>query len=316
VPDFLRRDRNRARHAAVAVAGVLVASVCSASSPAIAGPSVTTPGGKTTGVVYLMSGANSATLNVSSWELATGKISPVTKFRPIFGSDASYFGASAAGIVMEEASTGVDRSVRLSHGRLVPFPTSPLVRYMAPSIRADGELAFLRLVYAKITDDSPAAFQLVVRHGWNGKDRVVFSSREGDFSPGAFGPHDQLAFTVSTKTGSIVHVVNLATFKQSTRHIAARSTGVVWGPHASRIAIYVDSRHSLLESPSTGRVTAVAVGWTPLAFSPDGHTLLVARGLTELSTVPVARPSVVGPSVHTDGSVVYQAVWLAKAAPQ
>jgi len=257
------------------------------------------------GVFYFLAGPNFASCNI--WEVSrAGDEIELTRNKVGYGI--SMFGASRAGVVMADASSGLDELARLTDAGAVFLGHA---RASSPSISTSGQI---------ISSRSPATtagvFDLVERNTWSAADEVLYSSRAaitmnvwgpggsiailaGGHPPGTAGPHPRLL--VRNKNGRVT-VVRTG--------LGDSLGGVIWGPHARDLAAISWSGAGELIKPS-GRRVQLPNGWRPAAWSPSGGRLLVQGPHRALGLWSPSRPGIVKAIGQvTQGVDVANFIWL------
>jgi hypothetical protein len=222
------------------------------------------------GAFYMLAGSNAGSYNL--WEISNiGNEIKLTDNRVGYG--VSRFGASRAGIVMADASSGLDRIARLT-GHGVVFLKDG--RGSAPSISSEGQICYIRPEYNK----SHTFFQLVVKKSFSAAGRVIYQQR-ADIIGGGWGPGHAIAIISG---GHAPHTTGpkprLMIVRQNGR-ASAEDTGfgnslsnVIWREEAIGLAVTSWNNVGEIISPSGSRVR-LPKGWFPAAWSPSGAELLV-----------------------------------------
>jgi hypothetical protein len=222
------------------------------------------------GVFYVLAGPNSGSFNL--WEM-TRSGDEIRLTRNALGYGISDFGASERGIVLADASDGLDRLAKLTARGPVFLPEG---HASGPDINNEGSISFVRPGY----DRAHPYFQLAVMRTESSRARVVYRQREdllgpvwgpnaalaiisGGHAPGTTGPNPQLL--VRSSAGH-VRVIRTA-FSRSL-------SNVIWTENAIGIAVtsWRGEGEVLLQH---GRAIRLPAGWYPAAWSPTGKELLV-----------------------------------------
>lgn len=258
------------------------------------------------GAFYVLAGPNSASLNL--WVISNkGNETKLTSNRREYGI--SSYGASAAGIIMADASNGLDRIARLTaHG--VVFLTSG--RGSDPSINSAGQVCYVTPAY----DKAHPFFELVEMKAFGRARRVIYKQRavisaihwgpgksigliSGSHYPGTRGPVPKLLMLRNESTIAVIKTGLVAL------------SNLTWNEHAPGLAVNNWTGRGKVISPS--KDVPLPKGWMPAAWSPSGSELLVRGPGSGLGIWKPDHPStvrVIGALASSDTVVEFQ--WLSK----
>ena len=314
----LRHRLARALALALSLAAPALAGAC--SSPGVKAPAGVAGGAiplatarrLPPGTFYALVGPAPISYNLWSFD-RSGRSSRLTDNRPGFG--VSMFDASASGIVLADAASGVDELTVLTARGPVLEPDG---HASAPVIDDSGLVAYvkppLRTPYFVIGERTLPA----------GATRIAYEQRT-PLSTMSWGPGGALLLESNPHlpgvgSGPVVLLVLGPDGRAKTVATPAGFDGVaLWGEHASAIAVLVGNRTDLV-TPGGHLLVALPAGWRPVAWSPSGTQLLVLEhpvrngGYATLGLWQMANPAsvmVIGPVSTT----VAQMAWLAAPAP-
>lgn len=261
------------------------------------------------GVFYLLAGPNPLSCNV--WEVSrSGKETELTHNRPNFGI--SSFGASRAGIVMADASTGADELVRLTAHGIVPLPGQHLG---SPAINRRGEIAAVRPPGGTGTK---AYFYLVVKKSFSAQPQRTYRQHT-PLGGLAWGPHSSAATLSSPHPPGTTGPNAKLLVVGPSGHVRVLKTGftnlseVVWNERTPLLAVANWQGAGEIIS-LTGVRHKLPTGWWPAAWDAAGTRLLVRKNgspgrLGLWSSQHPARVRIIG-SVNSH-KVISQVAWLA-----
>ncbi len=271
---------------ATALAALLAAGLvgCSGHAPQ-SGPGLPIPARTKDrlpeGVFYVLAGwPNPYSANV--WEVtASGREIQLTHNRVGYGI--SDFAASRAGIVMSDASNGVDELARLtSHGpQWLPAGRAhqPEIGGEGPAITDGGAISYVvpPANYGPAHND----FAVWATGSFTSRGRIVYKQADTLGGEG-FGPGGQIAVmdrpSFPPIHGRPAHVLIISpSGKVRTVDTPfAEIDGVVWQPNAVALAVSAVSGTTQLIF-SDGQRQLLPEGWQPLTWNPAGDELLAQR---------------------------------------
>jgi hypothetical protein len=258
---------------------------------------------------YLLAGPNPLSCNV--WEVSkSGKETELTHNRVNFGI--SYFGASRAGIVMADASSGTDELVRLTAHGIVSLPGQHLG---SPAINKRGEIAAVRPPGGT---GKKAYFYLVVKKSFGAQPQRTYR-QHAPLGGMAWGPHGSIATLSSPHPPGTTGPNSKLIVVRPSGHTIVLKTGftnlseVVWNEKTPTLA--VANWHGAGETISlTGVRHKLPPGWWPAAWNAAGTRLLVRKNgspasLGLWSPKRPAHVAIIGAMIpHL---VISQVAWLA-----
>lgn len=294
----MTRPRPAGRVAAALVAMALLSTGCGSGKPAAArGPVLP-------GTLYLMSGPTLFTADL--WRLRDGRPERLTSFP---GGRISVVTAGSGEVVVAEASSGTDKIARLAGDHLERIIDD---RVFSPSLSTDGRLGFSRSLYDARSGTLPSRSSIVVRDLRSGAERVAFETPGSrPVANPAFAPDGSLAAVVGSGSPD-AHVVLIGSDGKATEPGLAHPGGIglIWSPGRRLVVTGDKGFPSLLWDPASNRRDPLPAGWDPLAWSPDGTSLLVSQG-DALGRIDPADPSRVTPLGRFGPGPVYGAAWAA-----
>jgi hypothetical protein len=265
--------------------------------------------------LWLLAGPNPTSANVFRVKIDGGAIAQETHNKAKFG--VSRLSASETGVAVANASDGTDRLGMLDNGRFVPLNLGDpaTMREYTPAISPDGAIAFVRAVYPpRSPSPEPSArteppvvvtprpgseepsWEIVVRSPHDGSLRVLHHGTVSVTAP-VWGPDGALAYLeIPYARGkpprATVHVLDRAGQEIRSYDVNRESSGawLVWGTATRTPLALADTNWGILFDMQTGAQTALPAQWTPQCWSPDGSSMLVARG-TQLGLVRADRPA-------------------------
>ena len=258
------------------------------------------------GAFYVLACPNPGSLNL--WVISnSGNETKLTSNG--LGYGISSYGASASGIVMADASNGIDRIARLTARGAVFLKNG---RGSDPSINSAGQICYVTPAY----DKAHPFFKLVEMNAFGGAGRVLYKQRAvisaihwgpgkaigligGSHYPGTRGPVPKLLIL---RRDSKIRIVKTG--------LSALSN-LTWSERAFGLAVNNWAGDSKIISP--GRDLLLPKEWMPAAWNPSGSELLV-RG--PRSSLGIWRPDhprslrVIG--TLTSSATVVEFQWLSK----
>lgn len=321
-----RRSRLPGSCRLLAAAVAMLLTACSTSGRTAgeraSGPSLLPSGASRAlggGTLYLLVG-DPVSANLWQVDLDANRIQPLTHNPAGYG--VSNFTASAAGIVLGDARSGLDVPEIMVAGRprqIGDGDGDP------PVISPAGEIS-MELPSDGSKSGPWSVNRLVLAPGPDGPFLTLYRSRRLDPIPGAFGPGGQLAVLLSPQAG----LSRLLIFDRHGRlrrkyqpHLRGY-LNLVWGPAAYGIAVSNDGIGEGEVVSADGRTIArLPSGWFPQCWSPSGKVLLMSEGSvvengSRASEIGLWRPG--DPDrVQRLGAIpagpLVQCSWLARPAP-
>lgn len=254
------------------------------------------------GVLYLLAGPSDTSYNL--WEVKGGRQVELTHDRAGYGI--SSFDASRAGIVLADASSGVDELARLTARGPQRLPDD---HASAPCIDGAGRIAFVKVGY-------PLRFLLEVKASFVSPARVVYRASQPLILMG-WGPGGALVaigddYPPGDGTGP-ERVIIVDGSGARVKAVPLDHPGlVVWSATAPGMAVESWTNRTVYVS-DTGQVLSMPTEWSPLTWSPDGRELLVASSDRLGLWVP-GRGAVKIVATITPGVAVGHAAWLDRPA--
>jgi hypothetical protein len=307
-----------------ALAGLLLAGLagCSGAVPR-SGPGLPIPVGTPhhlpAGVFYLLAGwPNAYSANI--WEVTpSGREVQLTHNRVGYG--VSWFSASSAGIVMADASNGVDELARLTpHGaEWLPagHARQPEIGGESPQIAGSGEISYVvpPANYGPAHNDNA----VWVTPSFSAPGRIVYQQVD-DLGGLGFGPSGQIAVMNRPYDppihGKPAHILIISpSGKVAIVYTPFTELGtLIWQPNAIALAVSaVSGRTELIFGGN--RREMLPGRWQPLSWSPAGDELLVQHGLT-LGVWSPSAPRQVAVIARTNRNfAVLNVDWLSSRAP-
>ncbi len=230
------------------------------------------------------------------------------------GRNLSVLTAGSGQVIVSEASEGTDKVARLVGNRLERLIDD---RAFTPSLSDDGRLAYIRLREAV---GRPNEDFVVVRDLASGEERTLYQHTGGSLSYPAWGPASLLA--VVEKDGPTLRQTRIVLISAdgTVRKVELgdrASTGLAGSQRAAHLVVRGNGPppSQFLLDPGSGRRDPLPSGWLPLTWSPDGSSLLVAKG----RRLGLIRPPDLAAvdEVGTFPVPVWQADWVeAKTDPE
>jgi len=271
------------------------------------------------GVFYVLAGRpNIYSANV--WAItSSGREVQLTHNRVGFGI--SWMSASSAGIIMADASNGVDELARLTSRGAQWMPVGrtgqPQIHGQAPAIDDSGEITYS----VPPSNSGPAHNDnsVWVASSFSSPGRIIYK-QAGDLAGEGFGPGGQIAIMdrpydppLNDKRAQVLIIApdgRVRTVDTDFWQLA----GVAWRPNATALAVSSVSRNTELIF-NGGRDQLLPKGWQAMTWSPDGNKLLVQKG-RQLGLWSAAEPR----RVMTLGATsrqytVLNVAWLSRRAP-
>jgi hypothetical protein len=201
------------------------------------------------------------------------------------GFGVSWFSASRAGIVMADASNGVDELARLTARGAQWLPAGharqPQIHGQAPQIADDGEITYVvpPANYGPAHNDNA----VWVTPSFSARGRIVYKQAD-DLGGEGFGPRGQIAVMDRPYDpplrGKHAHILIISP-SGKVRIVFTpfwQLAGVTWQPNAIALAITSVTRRTELIFQD-GKRGMLRRGWQPLSWSPAGNELLVQHGV-------------------------------------
>lgn len=193
------------------------------------------------------------------------------------GRNLSVVTAGSGQVIVSEGSEGTDKIARLVGNRLERLIDD---RVFTPSLSEDGRLAYSRL-HEEVGGLNE--FSVVVRDVASGQERTVYQQAGKSISGPAWLPQGFLAVVEKDLPGHRQTRIVLIADDGSVRRVELgerTSTGLVASQEAPHLVVadYGSPPGGFLLDPESGRRNPLPSGWLPLTWSPDGSSLLVAKG--------------------------------------
>ena len=224
------------------------------------------------GTFYFTAGPNPASYNL--WEASnSGQEVQLTHNPGGFGI--SSFGASASGIVMADASNGLDRLARLTRKGVV-FLKDP--EGSGPEINPGGQICYTVPPSGK----HQPFFELRLRKTFSSPARIIYRRRE-DIAENSWGPKGSIAIlvgghapgTVGPKPQLLVLARNGKT-KTVITGLGSQLSNAIWGDGSARLAVSGWNGNTEILSPAGSRAPLPS-GWQPQTWNPTGTRLMLFR---------------------------------------
>jgi hypothetical protein len=269
------------------------------------------------GVLYLLAGRDLSNLNV--WEVTPdGREKLLTRCRHGAGIDA--FAASRAGLVLAQATHGLDSLARLtSHGPVTLRAAGYhdlILRGSSPDLRGDGTIGYVTPPGRSATGRR-AQFAIWIRRSFTGPGGMLLRQARALNGP-VFGPGGAVAVEGWVSRGGHrqpgISIYGHGPVRRLSIGVSAIPSLVAWGEHAPALALAFPGNNAELLYPD-GRRQPLPAGWQPLAWDPAGRELLM-QSATGLGIWSRSSPGmVVRAGRITGGTQILQAVWLNQKAP-
>jgi hypothetical protein len=266
------------------------------------------------GVLYLLAGTSLPDYNL--WQVSANRLRQVT-FNPDLGFSA--FGASKAGVILADDKFENDLLAILTSAgpKFLHQGTASrsFVDGSEPAISGTGMIS-----YVTPPSGGSSLFRIWIRKTPASRSVVVYRSADALSGP-VVGPGGRLAITWTQGQDGTAGKSELAIIPATGGRPAVKKSclnsvvQLVWSTNAAALAVASLNKNLCLIYPN-GTVKRLPSGWYPLAWSPNGHQLLVQDGrllrLWSASNPSAAR--VIGPI--TPGFDIREASWLPRAAPR
>jgi hypothetical protein len=222
------------------------------------------------GVFYLLSGPNPLSGNL--WEVSSsGHEIQLTYNRANFGI--SSFGATRAGIVMADASSGVDELVQLTSHGIVPLPGNHVA---SPVVNDDGEIAAVR---PPGNIGPKVYFDLVIKKSFNARPHTIYR-QHASLGGLAWGPGGSVGVLSSSHPpgtrgpDSSLLIVDHSGSAHRLSTDFTQLSEVVWGERAPAVAVahWNGAGEVVFLNGTRKRLPS---GWWPVAWNATGTQLLV-----------------------------------------
>lgn len=226
------------------------------------------------------------------------------------GRNISWLTAGSGEVMVAEARDGSDKISRVVGGRLERFIDD---RVFAPALSDDGKLAYSLLRYEPESGNSGAErWSIRVRDLVTGSDQVFHESSK-PLSAGSWYPDGSLAMFETQVPDHEDNRVIVAAPDRTRRALAVMGFTRAWlkVSSAGTLVVGYPPGAGILD-PVSGELTPLPGAWLPLAWSPDGTSLLVSRG-RRLGLVTPPELSTVRP-IGAFPVPVWTASWLAPGA--
>jgi hypothetical protein len=258
------------------------------------------------GAFYVLAGPNPSSLNL--WVISnSGNETRLTSNR--LGYGISSYGASVAGIVMADASNGLDRIARLTARGTVFLKNG---RGSDPSINSAGQICYVTPAY----DNTHPFFELMEMNAFGGARRALYKQR-AVISAIHWGPGKAIGLiSGSHYPGTRGPVPKLLILRRDSK-IKTVKTGLsalsnlTWSERAFGLAVNNWTGDSKIISP--GGHSLLPKGWMPAAWNPSGSELLVRGPRSSLGIWRPDHPTsvrVIGTLISSVTVVEFQ--WLSK----
>lgn len=222
------------------------------------------------GTFYFTAGPNPASYNL--WEASnSGQEAQLTHNPGGFGI--SSFGASASGIVMADASNGLDRLARLTRKGVVFLKDG---EGSGPEITPRGQICYT----VPLSGKHQPSFELMLRKTFSSPARVIYRTRE-DIAGNAWGRKNSITIlvgghapgTVGPKPKLLILTRNGKTKAVGTG-LGSQLSSVIWGVGQARLAVSGWNGDTEILSPTGSRVSLPS-GWQPETWNPNGTRLML-----------------------------------------
>lgn len=239
-------------------------------------------------VIYLAAGPDSLNSQLIRIEVRAGKATQVTRLPRDQGLSTIY--AAGSHIVFASAGLGRDHPYRLNpDSTYVLLSKEPGFR---PIVATNGDVAWARP--ASLGTGNRSGYEIHVLLAGRSRDLTVFTT-ELPVIAGAWLKEKRLALFVAGADAQI-QILSLAS-KRIARTIKVQPEDAGYFAATPAGAFAVGSKEVETLIKVDGSSVPLPEGWHPLAFSPDGRTILVARksgeAANELGFVSVDRPGTV-----------------------
>jgi hypothetical protein len=267
------------------------------------------------GTLYLLAGPGPFSANLWQVQLPSGKARQLTFNPPEYG--VSNFSASAAGLVMGDARTGVDLVDALWHGRaqLMDGGVGD-----APQINNAGQVAFLigsgppnKGVWA----ENRVALQASIRAPY----RTIFASKKYVIvAPQSWSPDGrQILVIEKLDNSSPTHMLIVSPGGRVLRTLptlVGAPDNILWGPVGLAIGWTTSPGPDEVISLSGEVLYRIPGGWAPMCWNPVGTELLVGRGSgqRELGLWRLSQPGRVVALGGLPLGGLLECDWIAKTA--
>jgi hypothetical protein len=266
--------------AAVCACLVAVVSCAAAGGPSASRPHALPPGVAGllgSGTLYLLAGPGPFSANLWRVQLPSGATRELTFNPPEYG--VSNFSASAAGLVMGDARTGVDLVDALRHGKLVPMEGGV---GDDPQINAAGQVAFL------ISSGPPnkgvwAENRVALQRSISAPYRTILASTKyAVVAPDSWSPDGQeILISENPENNSFTRMLIVSPDGRVQRTLpilAGDPDNILWGRAGVAIGWTTSSGPNEVISLSGKLAYPIPSGWVPMCWNPAGTELLVGRG--------------------------------------
>jgi hypothetical protein len=259
------------------------------------------------GALYMNVGTNALSTNVWLLQRQTDPIQ-LTKNRPGYGI--STFSASRNGIVVADASSGVDELKIFSRGQFVPINVGNGGHGESPAINSHNELTFGTVPFGK-----DLRFRIGLESLRSGKITWIASTTsKWGTSDAVWGPDQSLAYVsplspLGNSELPLIYVVSKSGAKTIYK-VDGNVNNLIWGEHAPLLVLEYQDGSTACLNLATKSLTPVPAPWFARAWSPDGSQLLVDSGHTLGLWNPAHPTSVQRIGSFANGYGAGQIEWL------
>lgn len=216
-------------------------------------------------------------------DLASGRSDQLTHPEPQYG--ASSLSASRAGLVLADASSGIDVVSVYRAGKSIDLAGHG----GPPVISPDGTVAYVQIPDF-VNGTGPQSWRIAVMPVAGGQAHTLYEQsgpdlQAVDLSSLAWGPGGRLAAVSAggprngLGTPEVLILNGNGQVETRVRPMVGEVGQVVWNPNAPGVAVAGWSGKNELIGVN-GQETALLSDWTPMCWSPSGADLLVTHGLS------------------------------------
>jgi hypothetical protein len=263
------------------------------------------------GTLYLLVG-DPGSGNLWQIDISTHIARKVTNNRSSYG--VSWISASPAGVVMADASKGVDELATLQAGVVKTLPEGHV---FTPAISQDGNIAYIQIPDT-VNHIGPDTWRLTLRPTSGHSDQILYQQAAPELGSLAWGANGQVAtvsapgHTYGKNTPELLVIDPTGKIAHRLRPDIGDLGIIAWTANAPGIAVTGIAGTSEIITID-GKETKLPNGWAPGCWSPDGTALLVIRN-KELGLWHSATPTQVDDLGAMSAGTVQQCSWLSKAA--
>lgn len=264
------------------------------------------------GTFYFTAGPNPASYNL--WKASnSGQEVQLTHNPSGFGI--SSFGASASGIIMADARTGLDRLARLTRKGVAFLKDG---EGSGPEINPGGQICYTVPPSGK----HQSSFELRLRKTFSSSVLIIYRRRE-DIAENSWGPNSSIAIIIGSHApGTIGPKPNLIVLSRNGKSktistgLGSQLSSVIWGDGAARLAVSGWNGNTEILSPAGPRVPLPS-GWQPETWNPSGTRLMLFQlgGSHRIGLWSLRSPHKISFSGNFSSSFqIGQVAWLARPA--